>query len=112
MRADCKNLQRSQILVSLSQMDAIEIRFIRPRVQFGVWFQKYELVKNFFYRRGGKEVVIGEMQLSREFHSVRGMDIFIIPSLILSQLELSMKELPKSTPSILMKNGDHAICSG
>ena len=77
-----------------------------------MWFQKYELVKNFFYRRGGKEVVIGEMQLSREFHSVRGMDIFIIPSLILSQLELSMKELPKSTPSILMKNGDHAICSG
>ena len=38
--------------------------------------------------------------------------IFIIPSLILSQLELSKIELPKLIPSILMKNCGHSICPG
>ena len=39
----------------------------------------------------------------RESHSVPYMDFFTIPSLILSHLELSRIELPKLTPSILMK---------
>ena len=40
-------------------------------------------------------------------HCVPDMNFFIIPSLILSQLELSMIELPKLTPNILMQNLFH-----
>ena len=36
----------------------------------------------------------------------------IIPSLILSQFELSRIELPKLTLSILMENCEHSICLG
>ena len=35
---------------------------------------------------------------------------FIIPLLILSQLDLLRIELPKLTPSILMKSCEHSIC--
>ena len=35
---------------------------------------------------------------------------FIIPALILSQLELLKIELPKLPPSVLMGNCDHFIC--
>ena len=48
----------------------------------------------------------------RQPHSVADMDLFIIPSLILSQLELTI-ELPKLTLSTLMENCDHySICPG
>ena len=39
----------------------------------------------------------------RESHSVPDMDFLAIPSLILSHLELSRRELPKLTSSILME---------
>ena len=48
----------------------------------------------------------------KESHCVPDMDFFIVPSLILSQLELLRIELSKLTPSILMKNCDHFICPG
>ena len=48
----------------------------------------------------------------REFHSVPDTDVFVIPSLILSQLKLSRIELPKLTPSILMENCDPSVCPG
>ena len=37
-------------------------------------------------------------------------DFFVKVWLILSQLDLSGKELPKCTPNILMENCDHTIC--
>ena len=46
----------------------------------------------------------------RESYAVLRMNLFIIPSLILSQLELSRIDLPKLTPSILMENCDLFIC--
>ena len=48
----------------------------------------------------------------RESHPVADMDFFIIPSPLLSQLELLRIELPKFTPSILIENCDHSICPG
>ena len=47
--------------------------------------------------------------LSKEFYFVPDMDFFIIPLLMLSQLELIRIELPKLTPIILMENCDHFI---
>ena len=47
-----------------------------------------------------------------ESHPVADMDFFIIPSPLLSQLELLRIELPKFTPSILIENCDHSICPG
>ena len=40
------------------------------------------------------------------------MDFFTILSLVLSQFELSMIELPKLTPRILMEICDPSICPG
>ena len=48
----------------------------------------------------------------KECHSVPDMDFLIMPSLILSQLEISKRELPKLTPSIFIENYAHSICSG
>ena len=54
-RPDCRNLQRSLIIVNLSEI------FLGGmlKVQSAVWVKKHELVKNFFYRYGGREVLIG-----------------------------------------------------
>ena len=48
----------------------------------------------------------------KESHSAPDMDFFVIPSLILFQLELSRIELPKLSSSSLMENCDNSICSG
>ena len=53
------------------------------------------------------------LPIKRGCHCVPDMDfVFVIPSLILSQVELLWIELPKLTPSILMGHFDHFICSG
>ena len=48
----------------------------------------------------------------KEVQFVPDMDFFIILSLVLSQLELSIIELPKLTPCILMENCDPSIFPG
>ena len=48
----------------------------------------------------------------KDSHSIPDMGFFIMPSLVLSQLELSSIELAKLTPYILIKNCDHSICPG
>ena len=60
----------------------------------------------------GKEDLVYDYLITsqRESDSVPDMDFFIIPSLIMAQLELSRIELP--TLSNLMENCNHSICSG
>ena len=94
------------------------------KVHFGLWVEKYGLVKNLFYRYECREVVIGlntnlacvsklgEQGLvvydypficQRQHHFVPDRDFFATLLLISSHFELLIIELPKLTSGILME---------
>ena len=50
IRPGCRNLQRSQIMVNLSE---IFLGGMMLEVKSGLWVERYGLDKDFFYRYGG-----------------------------------------------------------